>query len=78
MLRGMFAVSLLNFLRKLLILEDLNRTYTERMKDCLERGTSSCHNITVSRRPYTGLLDFWKDLTEMWHTSQPGKKNYTC
>jgi len=74
-LGGMFAVSILNFPRKLLILEYLNRTYTKRIKDCAEGGTSSCNNVTVSRRPYTGLLDFWKDLTEMRHTSQPDKND---
>ena len=42
-----------------------------RKKDCAEGETSSCNNVTVSRHPYTGLLDFWKDLTEMQHTSKP-------
>lgn len=54
------------------------QSHTQRgKKDCAEGETSSCKNVTVSRCPYTGLLDFWKDLTEMQHTSKP-EKNDTC
>jgi hypothetical protein len=46
-------------------------------KDCAEGETSSCNRVTVSGHPYTGLLDFLRDLTKMQHTSQPEKID-TC